>query len=149
VFVVQPDKTVAQRAITLGPGDAKNASVTQGLKPGDTVVIDGADRLRDGAQVELPNATAPVGKPSAATGGTGAPAAGAGAGRGARLKLLQSPVCKADVDKYCSGKTGRDMFTCIRDNRDSFSQGCQDALKALRHHGGGGGGSGGGFGGGG
>ena len=26
-----------------------------GLKPGDTVVVDGADRLRDGADVEIPN----------------------------------------------------------------------------------------------
>jgi len=149
VFVVQPDKTVAQRVVTLGPGDAKNATVTRGLKPGDTVVVDGADRLRDGAQVEVPNQTTPIGKPSAATPGT-APA-GAGGDRAARMikmmKVLQSPVCKADADKYCAGKTGREMFMCLRENRDDFSQACQDALKPFRR--GGRGGSGRGTGGGG
>jgi multidrug efflux system membrane fusion protein len=155
VFVVTQSgdsKTVAQRTVTLGPGDANNVSVTQGLKPGDTVVVDGADRLRDGSPVTLPNATAPVGKPSAAPAG-GAPAAGAGGDRAARMikmmAVLNSPVCKADADKYCAGKSGRDMFMCLRENRDSFSDACQAALKALRHRGGGGGGGSGGGGGGG
>jgi multidrug efflux system membrane fusion protein len=136
VFVVQPDKTVAQRVVTLGPGDARNATVTRGLKPGDTVVVDGADRLRDGAQVEIPNATMPIGKPSTApsgaTGSTGAAGGDFAARRAKMMKVLQSPVCKADVDKYCAGKTGRDMFMCLRENRDEFSQGCQDALKPFR-----------------
>src|SRR6185437_12068772 len=70
VFVVQPDKTVAQRSVTLGPGNATLVSIVQGLKPGDVVVVDGADRLRDGSEVTLPNAPAPTAKPSA-------PAAGA------------------------------------------------------------------------
>ena len=151
VFVVQPDKTVQQRVVTLGPGDARNATVTRGLKPGDTVVVDGADRLRDGAEVELPNATQPIGKPSAAPGAAPAGASGDRAARFAKMQaVLKSPVCKADVDKYCAGKTGREMFMCLRENRDDFSQGCQDALKAVRHGGGHrGGGNGGGFGGGG
>ena len=97
----------------------------------------------------MPNATTPIGKPSAVPSGAPAPA-GAGGDRAARMakmmKVLQSPICKADADKYCAGKTGRDMFMCLRENRDSFSQGCQDALKALRHRSGGGSGS---FGGGG
>lgn len=152
VFVVQPDKTVAQRAVTLGPGDATRVTILQGLKPGDTVVVDGADRLRDGSEVTLPNATAPVAAPStAAAGGTPAGGAAGGGDRAARMAkmmgVLKSPVCAADAEKYCSGKTGRDMFMCIRENRDSFSDACAAALKALRHgsgHGGGGGGSGGG-----
>ncbi len=44
VFVVQPDKTVTQRTVTLGPGNATLVAITQGLKPGDVVVVDGADR---------------------------------------------------------------------------------------------------------
>ncbi|HWD29617.1 MAG TPA: efflux RND transporter periplasmic adaptor subunit [Rhizomicrobium sp.] len=149
VFVVQPDKTVAQRTVTLGPGNATQVSITQGLKPGDTVVVDGADRLRDGASVQT---SAAITKPSAAAGGTGA--AGGGDDRAARMAkmqaVLKSPVCSADVAKYCAGKTGRDMFMCLRENRDSFSDGCTAALKKLRHAGGGGGGrhgGGGGFGG--
>ena len=104
--------------------------------------MDGADRLRDGDTVELPNMTAPVGKPSAVPGAT--PAPGAGAGRGARAAILKSAICAPDVAKYCAGKTGRDMFMCYRENRDSFSDACRAALKkAGGGHGGGGGGGGG------
>jgi multidrug efflux system membrane fusion protein len=39
--------------VTLGPGDANNTVVTQGLNPGEQVVIDGADKLKDGAKVLL------------------------------------------------------------------------------------------------
>jgi membrane fusion protein, multidrug efflux system len=51
VYVVNPDQTVSVRKVTLGPGDPNNISITQGLKAGDTVVTDGADKLRDGAKV--------------------------------------------------------------------------------------------------
>jgi multidrug efflux system membrane fusion protein len=68
VFVVAPDKTVEMRAITLGASDATNTVVTKGLKPGDTIVVDGADRLRDGAEVTLPDSKAAIAKPSAASG---------------------------------------------------------------------------------
>jgi multidrug efflux system membrane fusion protein len=70
VYVVNADQTVSVRQVTLGPGDANNVSVTAGLKPGDTVVVDGADRLKDGAKVLLRQ------------GGAARPGAGAGAGAG-------------------------------------------------------------------
>jgi multidrug efflux system membrane fusion protein len=147
VFVVQPDKTVAMRTVTLGPGDATQVSIASGLKPGDTVVIDGADRLRDGAQVTLPGATAPVAAPSAVP---GTPDGGGHTGRSGKMRaILQSPVCKADVDKYCAGKTGRDLFMCLRENRDDFSDACRAALKKARGNRPPGGFGGGGFGGGG
>jgi multidrug efflux system membrane fusion protein len=53
VYVVNADNSVNVRKVTLGPGDANNIAVTQGLKPGEVVVIDGADRLKDGAKVLL------------------------------------------------------------------------------------------------
>jgi len=53
VYVVNADNSVNVRKITLGPGNATNIAVTQGLKPGDVLVIDGADRLKDGAKVLL------------------------------------------------------------------------------------------------
>jgi len=52
-YVVKPDNTVAMTPVTLGPVDGDHAAVVSGLKPGDRVVIDGADKLRDGAQVAL------------------------------------------------------------------------------------------------
>ncbi|MEI9886219.1 MAG: MdtA/MuxA family multidrug efflux RND transporter periplasmic adaptor subunit [Rhizomicrobium sp.] len=137
VFVVLPDKTVAVRNVTLGPADATHVSILKGLKPGDTVVVDGADRLRDGAEVELPNVTAPVSAPSTVPGAAARPA-----GRGGRAAIFKSAVCAPDVAKYCAGKTGREMFMCYRENRDSFSDACQAALKKAgggRRGGGGGG----------
>jgi len=131
------------RTVTLGPSDALNVSILTGLKPGDTVVVDGADRLRDGMSVELPNVTAPVAKPSTA------PAAGAAsdddrAARRAKMAAAMKQYCSADLAKYCPGKTGRDLFMCLRENRDSFSDACQAALKKMRRAGGGGRGGGGG-----
>ena len=53
VYVLNADQSVSVRKVTLGPGDATNIAVTAGLKPGDTVVVDGADKLKDGAKVLL------------------------------------------------------------------------------------------------
>jgi membrane fusion protein, multidrug efflux system len=53
VYVVKPDETVAAQPITLGPGDDRRIVVTTGLEPGQRVVTDGADRLKDGAKVRL------------------------------------------------------------------------------------------------
>jgi membrane fusion protein, multidrug efflux system len=53
VYVVDPDETVSMRKVTLGPGDANNVVIAAGLEPGESVVVDGADRLKDGAKVLL------------------------------------------------------------------------------------------------
>jgi multidrug efflux system membrane fusion protein len=55
VYVVQEDKTVSARQLKLGPSEAEKVAVLEGLKPGEQVVIDGIDKLRDGARVELVN----------------------------------------------------------------------------------------------
>jgi membrane fusion protein, multidrug efflux system len=60
VYVVGADDTVSVRPIVIGPTDGERTTVTSGLKPGENVVIDGADRLREGAKVAVNNApTAP------------------------------------------------------------------------------------------
>ena len=51
VYVVNADKTVAVRKVKTGPADAKNTVILSGLTAGENVVIDGIDRLRDGAKV--------------------------------------------------------------------------------------------------
>ena len=56
VYVVKPDNTVTVRVVTLGPGDAQNTSIAKGLEVGEMVVVDGADKLREGAAVTLPGA---------------------------------------------------------------------------------------------
>lgn len=63
VYVLKPDQTVAMRQVTLGPADGDNVSV-DGLAPDEQVVVEGADKLRDGAKVEVQT-------PGAAGGGHG------------------------------------------------------------------------------
>ncbi len=64
VYVVNGDATVSVRPVTLGVADGDRVAVSAGLKPGERVVTEGGDRLRDGAPVELPDAT-PAKKPPA------------------------------------------------------------------------------------
>jgi membrane fusion protein, multidrug efflux system len=51
VYVVGTDDLVSARTVDLGPQDGAMFAVNAGLAPRDRVVVDGADRLRDGAKV--------------------------------------------------------------------------------------------------
>jgi multidrug efflux system membrane fusion protein len=81
VYLVNADQSVSVRKVTLGPGDANNVTITAGLKPGDTVVVDGADKLKDGAKVAVRQGN---------TGRAGAGAAGANSSTGQRGQSGQS-----------------------------------------------------------
>jgi membrane fusion protein, multidrug efflux system len=54
VYVVNPNNTVSVRVVKLGPTDGQNYVVTSGVSLGDKVVVDGVDRLRDGAKITIP-----------------------------------------------------------------------------------------------
>ncbi len=58
VYVVNGDHTVSVRQVSLGPTDNDKVDVLAGLRPGEVVVVDGADRLKDGAAVTIPKGTA-------------------------------------------------------------------------------------------
>ena len=82
VYVVTKENTVSLRRVQ--PGDANDAYpvIRQGLQPGELLVVDGLDRLRDGAPVAV---VQPGGAPGAAGAGPGAGAGPAGRqGGGAR-----------------------------------------------------------------
>ncbi|MCE3604432.1 efflux RND transporter periplasmic adaptor subunit [Massilia sp. P8910] len=67
VYVLNPaERTVAVRPVTRGQATVDKVEVKTGLKGGEQVITEGADRLKDGARVTLP---------------TDKPAAGAGGGR--------------------------------------------------------------------
>lgn len=51
VYVVKDDHSVTLRLVTLGPTQGDRVAVNAGLKPGEVVVVDGADKLREGAKV--------------------------------------------------------------------------------------------------
>jgi len=55
VYVINADSTVSVRPVTLGPNDGLMTAVNSGLTVGDRVVVDGTDRLRDGAKVIVPS----------------------------------------------------------------------------------------------
>jgi multidrug efflux system membrane fusion protein len=79
VYLVKADETVEIRVVELGASDGARVAVTKGLQVGDRVVIDGTDRLREGAKIRTPSAgpRAAAGSPVAAApsgGGTGRPA---------------------------------------------------------------------------
>ena len=72
VYIVKPDNTVTVRPVTVGPVDRERTSIASGLAVGERVVIDGSDRLREGAKITIP-ADAPSGAShgSAASAATG------------------------------------------------------------------------------
>jgi multidrug efflux system membrane fusion protein len=68
VYLLNADDTVSVRPVKVGIADSNLTQITSGLVAGDKVVIDGADRLRDGMHVMIPHAGPPgaAGAPGAA-----------------------------------------------------------------------------------
>ena len=94
VYALNDDGTVSVRTVSLGPGDASVTQLLSGLAPGARVVVDGVDRLKDGAKVSVPDtaagaaatpaATSPAAAPGTpAANSANAPAASEGQGGGA------------------------------------------------------------------
>jgi len=91
VYVVDGEaQTVSTRSVKLGASTAQVVAIEKGLEAGEQVVIDGADKLRQGAKVELA-AAATRGSPAA--GGEGA-----GSKRGKR-KAEGAPATSAAAAK--------------------------------------------------
>lgn len=61
VYVAKEDKTVAVRPIKIATVNNDKVAVSEGLTPGEKVVIDGVDKLRDGIRIEIGDA---LGNPS-------------------------------------------------------------------------------------
>jgi len=53
VYLVNADSTVSVRPVKLGVTEGERVEVISGLAPGDRIVIDGADKLRDGAKINV------------------------------------------------------------------------------------------------
>jgi len=54
VYVVQPNRTVAVRNVTVGPSYGDDVVIEKGVAAGDTVVTEGQLRLRPGIRVTVP-----------------------------------------------------------------------------------------------
>ena len=88
VYLVKADDTVEIRVVELGVTDGEKVQIVKGLQPGDQVVIDGTDRLRDGAKIRRP------GRPRRARGDVGP----AGRRRAAGWQPARSATPQADAD---------------------------------------------------
>jgi multidrug efflux system membrane fusion protein len=65
VYVVNQDNTTSRHNVTVGHEDAQASIITEGVKPGDRVVIDGASRLSDGSKVSIVQPAAAGSAPTA------------------------------------------------------------------------------------
>ncbi len=61
VFIVKPDQTVAQQAVTVSYQNSDLAVLSQGLKGGENIVLTGQSRLEPGSRVAItqPDAGSP------------------------------------------------------------------------------------------
>jgi multidrug efflux system membrane fusion protein len=63
VYVIDKEHKAAIRDIVLGPANGSQQAVIKGLNSGDTVVLEGLDRLREGRGVVISNDTAVTSTP--------------------------------------------------------------------------------------
>lgn len=53
VYLLKADQTVTIRPVTTGPPQGNDISIANGLAPGEQVVVEGTERLREGSKVEV------------------------------------------------------------------------------------------------
>ncbi|MFZ6657942.1 MdtA/MuxA family multidrug efflux RND transporter periplasmic adaptor subunit [Undibacterium sp. TJN19] len=95
LYVVNEDSTVSTRIVTPGTVDGDWMAIEGPLKPGEKVVIDGVDRLREGAKVEVIAAD-----PKQRAGATAPARTGKdGGGKHGRNKPADSPASSAAASK--------------------------------------------------
>jgi multidrug efflux system membrane fusion protein len=76
VYTVNQDRKVHVQPVQTGIVDGDNIAVTTGLNVGQSVVIEGVDRLREGSEVEVTKAgTSDPSAPATLTGSSAAPSA--------------------------------------------------------------------------
>ena len=102
IYVVKPDSSVTIRRIRIGTTEGDWVSVQGDLSAGEKVVTDGADRLREGAKVEV---IAPAARPFGQGGQGGAGGAGSGQGRPGGQAPGQGNAVEVPVRPASSGRT--------------------------------------------
>jgi multidrug efflux system membrane fusion protein len=53
VFLVNQDQTVSVTPVRVGTTEGETTEIQSGVEPGNLVVVDGADKLREGSKIEL------------------------------------------------------------------------------------------------
>lgn len=70
VYVVGPDETARVRPVTVALSEGADTGTSAGVSPGETVVVDGQDKLQDGSKVDV---STRGGSPTAGGPSTGEP----------------------------------------------------------------------------
>ena len=106
VLVVKPDGTADRRPIKTGKSSGESWIVLEGLAPGDTVIVDGIQKVRPGAPVRavpfVDKTAATSASGVAAPGASGAPAAG----KPAEAPQAPASGASAPADKPADAKSG-------------------------------------------
>ena len=118
VFVLNAEaRTVSIRPVVRGQATGEKVVIASGLKAGEQVITEGADRLKDGSRVSLPGdaprgggrrpgASAAAGASPGALGPASAPAAGVPAGQAAPMPSTVPGTPGGQPDKPSLGKPG-------------------------------------------
>jgi multidrug efflux system membrane fusion protein len=69
VWLLKDDKSVAMRPVEVGVADGERVPVLRGLAAGESVAVDGFDRLREGGKVEVVTRESRAGKEGPGKGG--------------------------------------------------------------------------------
>lgn len=73
VYAIDADDKVVVRPVRLGPGDGERAVIEEGVEAGQRVVVEGVDKLRDGAKITIARGARPPQKADAGKGASAAP----------------------------------------------------------------------------
>ncbi len=106
VYLVKADHTVAVQEVTTGAAQDEDTIIEKGITPGDMVVIDGIDRLREGQQVN------PVerGANDPAASLTSAPGPGSRSARASKLSPEEQEKRWAQINKRIdAGEFGEEL----------------------------------------
>ena len=118
VYVVNADNTVSVRPIKLGPTDGRWRRSLRACRPGERVVVDGTDRLRDGARVTIPaagQAAAPATDHAEHATGESAPTPGAAA-PDAQSRPIIRKMRRNSGSQYSRGAARANSVKILRDD---------------------------------
>ena len=139
VYVVNADNTVSSRTIKPGISQGDMLAVEDGIKVGEVVVVDGTDKLREGAKVEP---VARDGKTIAAPAGGAAGAAGGGRGAGGGTPEEREKRWQAFKKRIDAGEFGEEMKKLPEDEQKKRALEMRRRRQAAEGGGDGGGGGG-------
>ncbi|HUI93014.1 MAG TPA: MdtA/MuxA family multidrug efflux RND transporter periplasmic adaptor subunit [Chitinivibrionales bacterium] len=67
VYLVRPDRSVSVQQVAVGPSEGDLTAIDTGVSAGDLAVVEGADRLHEGAKVLMPDTSRAVARAAGAS----------------------------------------------------------------------------------